>query len=72
MMITGLFFAQVISFSRALLRRAIARLRRGRDAAGLWLVMLLILFVHPLFGETGDALDSAVWVFEKIGTVSGP
>ncbi|EBA01507.1 hypothetical protein MELB17_01975 [Marinobacter sp. ELB17] len=72
MMMTSLFFAQVISFSRVLLRRVIAGLRRGRDAAGLWLVMLLILFVHPLFGETGDALDSAVWVFEQIGTVSGP
>lgn len=69
---TGLFFSQVISFSRALVRRTIAGLRRGRDAAGLWLVMLLILFVHPLFGETGHALDSAVWVFEQIGTVSGP
>jgi hypothetical protein len=72
MMMAGLFFAQVIVLCRAWMRRAIRVLRRGRDAAGLWLVMLLILFVHPLFGETGDALDSAVWVFEKIGTVSGP
>ncbi|MEH6354410.1 MAG: hypothetical protein V7760_00085 [Marinobacter sp.] len=63
---------QAISSSRALARRAAAGLRRGRDAAGLWLVMLLILFVHPLFGETGNALDSAVWVFERIGAVSGP
>ena len=72
MMMTGLFVAQVIVLCRAWVRRAIRVLRRGSDAAGLWLVMLLILFVHPLFGETGDALDSAVWVFEKIGAVSGP
>jgi len=68
---TGLLFVQAISVSRVLVRRAITGLRRGRDTAGLWLVMLLLLFVHPLFGETGDALDSAVWVFEQIGTVSG-
>jgi predicted NodU family carbamoyl transferase len=34
--------------------------------------MLLIVFVHPLFGETGDALGPAAWVFEQMGTVSGP
>lgn len=72
MMMTSLLFVQVISFSRALARRTLAGLWRGRDAAGLWLVMLLILFVHPLLGETGDALDSAVWVFDQIWTVSGP
>lgn len=72
MIMAGLFRVQLIAQIPIRVRRAITRLRRGRDGAVLWLVMLLILFVHPLLGETGDALDSAVWVFEKMGAVSGP
>lgn len=72
MRMEGLFRAQVISFCRVFARRAITGLRRCRDGVGLWLVMLLILFVHPLFGETGAALDSAVRLFEQIDAVSGP